>query len=428
VTGLALGAYRAATSIAGATAAPVLRLFVPRRSAWHDALTGGDADVARVAGTVWVHASSMGEVVAARNWIQALLKSGQRPPLLLTTRTQRGLDRARRELGERVVARIAPLDLPQLLRSFLCAAAPRRVDIVETEVWPQLILQSRKRSAGVVFVSAAVSERTRRRLLGCGIAGSRLLGEGVWVLAQSERQGDRFCSLGVPKERVAVIGDLKAEAPLATAADDPAGRPAVVLGSLRPGEEDVAAHVARVLRAKGDGRALIVVPRHREGFARSLARLRSAGFAPVIRDEEGRAREGWSDWLGSLVTSPAPRVGLLATQGELPAAYGASGIAIVGGTFAPYGGHNVLEPAARGCAIIVGPYHEAVEEGVAALGREGAIVLAEDSASAAEAVGRLLDSPDALRRMGEGAARAAGEAALAPRRAVEALERFGLIP
>src|SRR2546427_291008 len=81
-------------------------------------------------------------------------------PILLTTRTARGLMSARRELGDRVIARIAPLDLPQLLRPFLRASAPWRLDIIETELWPQLILESRRRGVGVVFVSATVSGRT----------------------------------------------------------------------------------------------------------------------------------------------------------------------------------------------------------------------------------------------------------------------------
>jgi 3-deoxy-D-manno-octulosonic-acid transferase len=425
--GVALAAYRAVTAAVGALA-PMVRSLAPRGSATRAAWTGASDEIALASGSVWIHAASMGEVVSARNWVHALLEAGGRPPFLLTTRTQRGLDRARRELGERVVARVAPLDAPQLLRSFLAAAAPWRLDIVETEIWPQLILESRRAGVGVVFVSAAVSERTRRHLLRWGFAGPRLLGDGVWVLAQSEEHAGRFGSLGVPAERIAVVGDLKAEAPSAGAARDPAARGAVVFGSLRPGEEDVALALAKVLSTRDRAPVFLVAPRHQEGVALVTAKLRSAGIEPLVRDERDRAREEWAAWLLRVEASPAPRVGVVATQGELPAAYEAAGIAIVGGTFAAFGGHNVLEPAARGCAVIVGPHHEAVALGVSALRREEGVVIAETAEAAAAAVGRLLDSPDVLRRVGAGAARATREASSAARRAVLALGRFGLMP
>jgi len=424
---IALAAYRAASTVAG-TLSPLIRSLSSPGSATRAAWTGASEEIAPATGSVWIHAASMGEVVSARNWVRALMEAGHRPPLLLTTRTQRGLDRARRELGASVVARIAPLDAPQLLRSFLAAAAPWRLDIVETEIWPQLILESRRAGLGVVFVSAAVSERTRIRLLRWGFAGPHLLGEGVWALAQSEEHAERFNSLGVPAERIAVVGDLKAEAPSAEAASDPTSRRAVVFGSLRPGEEDVALAVARALRSRGKAPMFLIVPRHAEGVALATAKLRSAGIEPLVRGEKDRAREEWSAWLQRVEASAAPRVGVVATQGELPAAYETAGIAIVGGTFAPYGGHNVLEPAARGCAVLVGPHHETAAMGVSALRREEGVVIAETAEAAAAAVTRLLDSPEALRGMAGGALRAAREASSAVKRAVEALDRFGLMP
>jgi 3-deoxy-D-manno-octulosonic-acid transferase len=326
-----------------------------------------------------------------------------------------------------VVARIAPLDLPQLVRSFLASAAPRRLDIVETEIWPHLILESRRRSVAVVFVSAAVSERTRRRLLRWGLAGRALFGEGVWVLAQSERHAERFRSLGVPPSGIAVTGDLKAERPQAAATRDQAERPTVVFGSLRPGEEEVAVGLARSLAHPG-ARPLVVAPRHKDGMERVLGALRASAVPISIRQEEDRAREDLSDWIDRLKSASPPRVGILATLGELPLAYESAGVAIVGGTFAPYGGHNVLEPAARGCAVVVGPYSDAVQEGVEALAREHAILEVKDAAAASEGVRTLLDTPEAMRRMGEGAVRAAEVASRSAALSLEALGRFGLTP
>jgi 3-deoxy-D-manno-octulosonic-acid transferase len=418
---LGLAAYRGATTLAGA-ASPILRRFGGRESAWRAAFSGGTADVARAAGSVWVHAASLGEVVAARAWVQALLEAGQRAPVLLTTRTARGLARARAELGDRVIARVAPLDLPQLLRSFLSAAAPWRLDVIETEIWPHLISESRRGGVAVVFVSATVSERTRASLRRWGVAGPRLFGEGVWVLAQSDRHAERFRSLGVPSDRIAVTGDLKAEPPVAGASRDAAERPAVVFGSLRPGEETLVPPLQRGMEKAG--RSLVVAPRHEAGSARTLAALHREGIPVSIRREEDRATVPLADWIAGLGRS----VGILATQGELPRAYESAAVAIVGGTFAPYGGHNALEPAARGCAILAGPHAESIEESLEILTREGAVLRAGEPAAVVPAIVALLNDPARLRAMGQGAARAAALASDSPRRSLEALDRFGLSP
>ncbi len=420
---LGLAAYRGAATLAGA-ASRVMRAFGGRGSAWRSAFTGGTADLAQAAGSVWVHAASLGEMVAARTWIGTLLAAGQRAPILLTTRTQRGLTRARAELGDRVVARVAPLDLPQLLRSFLRTTTPWRLDVIETELWPHLIIESRRRGVAVVFVSASVSERTRARLSRWGLAGRSVFGEGVWVLAQSERHAERFFALGVPAARIAVTGDLKAEPPLESASRDPAKRRAVVFGSMRPGEEGVVLGLARGL-ARNGSHALIVVPRHREGLTRVLAALERESIPLSVRREADRGRVPLEDWVAGLSTG---RVGVLATQGELPSAYESAAAAIVGGTFAPYGGHNALEPAARGCAVVVGRHAGAIEESVEALAREGALLRVPDAADGAGAILSLLESPDRLRAMGLGAVRAAAAASHSAGRSLEALERFGLTP
>jgi len=418
VISIGLAAYRGAATLAGA-ASPILRGFGGRGSAWRQAFSGATADVAAAAGSVWVHAASLGEVVAARTWVTALLASGQRAPVLLTTRTSRGLNRARAELGDRVVARVAPLDLPQLLRSFLHAAAPWRLDVIETEIWPHLITESRRRGVAVVFVSATVSERTRAGLHRWGISGPRLFGEGVWVLAQSDRHAERFHSLGVPWDRIAVTGDLKAEPPVRSASRDASARPAVVFGSLRPGEEAMVPALHRALQKRG--RALVVAPRHEEGRKRVLEVLQREGIQAAVRSEPDSE---WAHWLLGLTSD----VGVLATQGELPTAYESAAIAIVGGTFAPYGGHNALEPAARGCAVLAGPHAESIEESLDLLAGEGALIRAKDRVDAVASVVALLEDAPRLRAMGQGAARAAARASDSAPRSLEALDRFGLLP
>lgn len=136
------------------------------------------------------------------------------------------------------------------------------------------------------------------------------------------------------------------------------------------------------------------------------------------------------DWIVELREGGGggPRVGVLATLGELPTAYQSAALAIVGGTFAPFGGHNALEPAARGCAVVVGPHAGAIEESVEALAREGAVLRLTGAAEGAPEVLSLLRRADDVARMGEGAARAAAAASDSAKRSLRALERFGLTP
>ena len=449
---IGLAAYRIVTGALGPPLAGLLGGLGSSDGVWRAGFRGAGDEARRAAGSIWVHAASMGEVGMARTWIEALLERGERSPVLLTTRTRTGLARAGAEMGDRVVARIAPHDLPRVVRSFLDCARPRRLDVIETEIWPNMILEARRRSSAVVFVSAAVSERSSRRLRMLGVAGSALLGEGVYALPQSEAHASRLESLGIPRERIRVMGDLKAAESARVEEDLPrfGSRPALVFGSMRPGEEVAALRLAAQLEEyrkdqgkrlpaaggrpdlegafEGRSRALLVIaPRHPEGEARARAAFASSGFDLAGRDEAARGIDVWS-WIDEVSRRPRARVALLATRGELARAYGAAWGAVIGGTFAPFGGHNVWEPAARGCPLIVGPYHDRVSTAAEAIVRErGGEVAMSGMPDLARIVGTWLVDPE-LDRVGAAAARAAARASGAAERGIEALAAWGLLP
>jgi 3-deoxy-D-manno-octulosonic-acid transferase len=364
------------------------------------------------------------------------------------------LDRARRDLGADVAARIAPHDAPQVLGSFVAAAAPWRLDVIETELWPNLILEARRRSVAVAFVSASVSERSTRRLRLLGLAGHRLFGTGVYVLAQTGAHAERFCRLGVPGSRVRVVGDLKAEAlPGDRRGGAPfARRPALVFGSARFGEEEVAVRAAEILERHrvefGDERSrwaaergvaedifagrcrpvLIVAPRHRGGESRVADALRSRGFQVSVREESHRSRQDLESWIDELSRRSGPRAGVLATRGELVSAYGLAWATLVGGTFAPRGGHTVWEAAARGCPVLAGPHHDQVLAGIEALAARGAgVVLADRDRHLERVLAAWLRDQD-LDRRGAAALQAFTASGGAAERALEALGSWGLNP
>ncbi|HLQ67774.1 MAG TPA: glycosyltransferase N-terminal domain-containing protein [Candidatus Limnocylindrales bacterium] len=420
--GVGLAVYRGVTWSLGLVL-PAAAALGREGGVWRGALTGAGDEEARAAGSVWVHAASMGEVGAARRWVDALIESGVRPPLLLTTRTRTGLARARRDMGGRVAARIAPLDLPQTTRALFDAACPSRLDIVETEAWPNLILESRRAGVAVVFVSATVSRRTSRRLASLGVAGRALFGEGVFALAQDEEAAARFRALGIPGARVRLMGDLKADGPVAGPRADEASRVAAVFGSFRPGEEDAALAIAGAI----DGRGLLVVaPRHLQRAASARRRFRAAGYEVIERGERERGEE-LGAWIARAAARPGKRVALLATHGELASAYDHARVAVVGGTFAPFGGHSPLEAAARGCPVLVGPYRDSIAGAAGLIARGGGGALVPDSGAAARTVAAWWGDGGFAARSA-GAVLAASAAAGAARRGLAALAEWKLNP
>lgn len=425
----ALALYRFLTGGAGVIAAPLGRLLAPRGSSWR-ARFGAPEGAARAAGAPWIHAASMGEATAALRWVDALLAAGYRAPLFVTTRTATGLERMRHESDAKVVAAAAPIDFPQAVRSVLRDVAPMRLDLIETELWPNLLYEAHAAGVAVVAVSATVSARTAARLRSLGLGGDPLFGS-LHVLAQSERHAERFRSLGVAADRCRVIGDLKADRIPETGvhSDDPESRRLVVFASLRPGEEEAAAAVALMLAARPDAERwrYVVAPRHERGVPPLRAAFARAGIALDVRDNSSRGVASVAEWAGSLAPAgKAPLAGMLATRGELSELFGLARAALVGGTFAPWGGHNVLEPAARRCPVIVGPHHEEVEAGVSLLLSHAAGAVAPDGPTASVILSTWLDEMGSARAAGALAAARAAEGAA--KRGLAALTEWGLEP
>jgi 3-deoxy-D-manno-octulosonic-acid transferase len=200
----------------------------------------------------------------------------------------------------------------------------------------------------------------------------------------------------------------------------------VIFGSLRPGEELVAFTAARVLA--GTGLRLLVAPRHRAGEAGARAALVGLGLSIVSRDETSARAEPLAAWLARLASAPAATVGMLCTRGELGAAYESAAIALVGGSFAPYGGHSALEPAARGCPVIVGPNHGEILPAVEGLLAHGGARVVCGGGELAGALAEWSGAPSLRDAAGEGARRAAAEASRSAERALAALHAFGLGP
>jgi 3-deoxy-D-manno-octulosonic-acid transferase len=347
---------------------------------------------------VWVHAVSVGEVLAAAPLVRSLRERLRGHRIVLSTTTATGQALARRTVPEADAIFFAPLDWPAPVRRALDAVRPALLVLVETELWPNLIRHTRKTGARVAVVNGRISPRSfrRYRLVRAGLR--RVLGEVDLFLMQAEPHAERIRALGAPAGRVRVTGNLKFDAlrdapvtpePLARLLlDGRPGRPLWVAGSTVAGEEE---HVLRALREvleRAPDVRLVLAPRHPERFAEVAALVQRAGFAAARRS--ALRDQPWTD--GDVL--------VLDTMGELAQVYPLATVVFVGGSLEPAGGHNVLEPAVAGKAVIVGPHMENFQEIADEFGGQDALVRVASAGELGAAVASLL--ADAARRQAVG--------------------------
>ena len=347
---------------------------------------------------IWVHAVSVGEVQAAASLVLALRRRYPDVPLVVTTVTPTGAQRARALFGDAVQVRYIPYDLPGSVRRFFNRVRPRVAVILETELWPNLYHFCGQRKVPLVLASARISPRSvgRYRLLASLFR--ETLSHGIVIAAQGEGDAERFRSIGANPARTHVTGNIKFDLALP---DDiraqgaalreryaPGERLVWVAGSTHDGEEAAMILVQRRLRAAGLDVLLVLVPRHPGRFQDVAALLRQAGVPFVRRSTDEPVRAD-------------TEVLLVDTLGELVAFYAAADLAFVGGSLVPVGGHNLLEPAALALATLSGPQVFNAQDIAGLLVDEGAVELVADADALGEAVLRLLSDPAERRRRGE---------------------------
>lgn len=362
---------------------------------------------ARAGGGVWVHAVSVGEVQVAAILIAALRERDHALEVTLTCATPTGRARARALLPG-VEVRYAPYDLPGCLRRCLARLRPRLLLIIEAELWPNMLHQATRAGIPVMLASARISARSAgiyRRLPGLmGAAMSR----NVWVAGQTAADLERFASLGVPSDRLTLVGNVKFDRILP---DDiyergvllracyAAGRAVWVAGSTHPLEEPIVLEAHRRLQAVQPHALLILAPRHPARFEAAAAAIAAHGFRYVRRSSVGEDTGLRSD----LGLDGSHDVLLLDTLGELLDFYAAADVAFVGGSLVPVGGHNLLEPAALGLPVIAGPEQFNSPDIARALSQQGALITVHDAAGLADALVSLLGDADRRGRKGDAA-------------------------
>jgi len=353
--------------------------------------------------TIWVHAVSVGEVIAASRLIERLhaLDPDLRLVISTTTRTGQQLarerfdsDRVQMENSAQVPSRVFyyPLDFAWIVRLYLKALKPRALVLVESELWPRMLVEAERAGIPVIVVNGRISNRSLPRYRALRRLWTPLLRKLTLVLAQSEEDRLRFVDIGVPAEKVRSAGNLKydvraaGELPITCElrAHLPTSGKLIVAGSTLEGEEKLLLESFRELLPEIPQLTVILAPRHPERFRSVEKTITELGF-PLIRR---------SDWMQHPEPIAAGNVFLLDSVGELASVYSLASVAFVGGSLIPAGGHNPLEPAQFAVPIVMGPYTENFRGMVAALLEQEAIRVTPPE-RLCSALRELLTSPEA---------------------------------
>ena len=361
---------------------------------------------------IWIHGASVGEITALAPILRQVRREWPSYRLVVSTLTLGGRAAAATRLPEADALVLFPLDAPWMVRRALTAVAPRLVLFSETELWPNFLATLAARGIPAIMVSGRMSERAFLRYRRWRALFAPVLASVRVFCVQSLESARRLVALGAPAARVVVTGSLKASSHEETPGPGPSlaalgvgAAPVLIAGSTHPGEEDAVVDAfVRVRRVVPDAR-LVLAPRRPERFDEVAALLRARGV-PFARRSELAAGVAWP------ATTP---ILLLDTLGELASLYAGALAAFVGGTLAPVGGHNVLEPAAAGVAVVFGPHTENARDGVARLLAARGARQVPDGEALTAALEAWFDSPVEAHATGERAraAVAAGDGAVA---------------
>ena len=350
---------------------------------------------------VWIHAASVGEVRSAEPLISAFKARAPGKKIILSTFTATGNRIAKQMPGVDSVI-FLPCDFFWIVRRALRRVNPALLVIIETEIWPNLLRQSYRRGTPVLLLSGRLSAKAQKRYARYRGFFRRVLGCFSAIGMQTAEDAKRIVALGADSQKVSVVGSLKFATPSrngnrdAVAGAAPSEKLWLVAGSSHDGEETILLDALRLARRQFPSLSMIVAPRHPERFAEVARLLRGSGFTLQVKSTTDRA-----DWFSKDIL-------LLDTVGELVDFYALADIAFVGGSLVPVGGHNVLEPARFGKAILFGPHMNNFAAVAAALKQCGAAVEVSGAEELATTVTGLLADTAKRLSMGRAAAELAG--------------------
>jgi len=378
---------------------PLLDLYLARRmrAGREDAERFGERrgipSIPRPAGfLIWFHAASVGESMSMLRLLDRLLAERPDISILVTTGTVTSARMVAERLNGRVIHQYIPVDRQAWVTRFLDHWRPDCAVWIESEIWPNLLDEIARRDIPAALVNARMSVRSHRRWSLARRTIARLLSTFDLCLAQTEIEAARLGELGARDVRY--VGHLKFAADQLPA--DPATlaslrtaigtRPTWVLASSHDGEDEIAVAVHKLLMTRYPDLLTVIVPRHIKRGAAIAALAQGAGLTVSVRS-------------AGLPPLPGDAVYIADSMGELGLWYRLTGIACIGGSLVPIGGHNPIEAAQLDCALLYGPHMFSLPGIAAELQAENAAIVVDDAETLAAAIGRLLEDPPAARAM-----------------------------
>ncbi len=301
---------------------------------------------------IWVHAVSVGEVIAATPMIKQLQLKYPDYQFCITTTTPTGSERVRAAFGETILHYYLPYDLPSLITFFIRAIKPRLLIVMETELWPNVIATCKDKNIPVVLANGRMSKRSAKGYKKLSWLTAPMLQMIDIIAAQSKMDAERFIYLGANRDQVKITGSVKFD----VAIDDEIekrtrslgdqlqchDRKVVIFASTHPGEDEQILPMIKRLHHFSPEFLAIVVPRHPERFD-VVEQIASQLHVSTIRLSKG------------IACGKTTQMVLGDTMGDMLALYGLADVAFIGGSLITHGGHNFLEAAAWGLPILTGP-------------------------------------------------------------------------
>lgn len=351
-------------------------------------------------GSIWFHAVSLGESLAAIPLIKKTIEHYPNRPVVITNMTPTGSEQIRKVFaveGQRQVYNCyLPYDIPHLMRRFFNRINPSVAIIMETELWPNALMQCKKRNIPVLLANARLSERSAK---GYGYFGSmirEMLSQLNYVAVQAKADGERFVRLGLDKNKLVLTGSVKFDIEVPDAVLTQGKQLRNILGSQRPiwvaastheGEEEQVLESHKKLLINHPNALLILVPRHPDRFERVAELVKKLDFNCARRSLNHAITDQTSVYLGD-------------TLGEMLLFFAASDIAFMGGSFVPTGGHNMLEPAALAKPVLTGPHVFNFLQIASQLETVGALAKVTNSDDLSDKLVALFHQPDVAEKMG----------------------------
>ena len=346
---------------------------------------------------LWIHAVSVGEVLAVEKLIQLLLERRPEQRMVLTTVTPTGQRLARQWERDNLCVLYFPFDLQFAVRRFFETLRPAALLLIETEIWPNVIEEARARQVPVVVMNGRISERSFQLFRLSRTLFSPLLRKIQLFLVQTEKDRERLTALGVPREKVTVTGNMKLDTL------DPNGvwkenrtklrqewgyqetDQILIAGSTHAGEEEILFRMLKDLRGEGFQTKLLIAPRHIERSVKIL---------------ELAKRQGWKAVLASQRQKSSPEVVILDQLGKLRSLYAVADVVFMGGSLVRHGGQNPIEPAAVRRPIVHGPWVSNFHEIYRCLGEAGGSICVNQEEELRFVLGRLLASDKEREHLG----------------------------